>query len=142
MNLNCVKKGMSSKQAFISLSDEEVDPRPRKGIVQTFYCGSSQDRVAYKCRLDYEDLVHKKKNSNPPEKQAGWSCYFKMSPIRLNGKAFTTATCPCSIGIIEKETFSIQSAGKLECRVAQIEKTSQISDYLDAVILEDLIIRL
>src|SRR5580693_440822 len=59
--------------------------------------------------------------------------------LSLYGKAFPAATSPRGVGVIESQSFTIQSAGIIQFRAIQVKQALHIHHNLNALILKDLV---
>lgn len=57
----------------------------------------------------------------------------------LNGKTLPATAGAGRIGVIEGKTFSIQTTGKLQRGIEQVQKALQVGDYFHAIVLKDLV---
>lgn len=57
----------------------------------------------------------------------------------LNGKALPAAAGAGCIGVIEGKTLSMQTTGKFQGGIEQVQKAFQVGDYFHAIVLKDLI---
>jgi hypothetical protein len=60
---------------------------------------------------------------------------------RLYRKALSASTGSGGIGIIEVESLPFQTAGELQGRIAQVQETFEVGNYLFPIVFEYLIIR-
>ena len=60
----------------------------------------------------------------------------------LQRKTFATGTCPARVWIREVKSFAVEAARKLKRCIAQVKKTLQVCDDLDALVFKHLIVGL